>query len=220
MKVGTDAVLLGAWTDIPTGRRALDIGTGCGVIALLLANRDSSLQITALDLDEPSVAEAHANFMASPWCDRFWVVNDSLQSFSKQHLPGFDLIVSNPPWFQHCLRVPGNARRNNARHGDTLNYEDLLAGATRLAMSTTVFSLVLPFAEASAFSDQASGFGWFLHRRCKIVSLTGRPPYRQLLQFGKSQGVSVQESTLEIQHADGTFTSEYRDLTKQFYLNF
>lgn len=220
MKVGTDAVLLGAWTDIPDNAEALDIGTGCGVIAMILANRSRSVHVTAIDSDEASVVEAAGNFESGPWPGRLRAVNQSFQDFAVQTHLKFNLIVSNPPWFNNCLRVPGNQRRNNARHSDTLDFNELIDLSVSVSAPGAVISLVLPMKEGILFTRSSLDAGFNLQRRCIVFPRAGKQPHRQLLQFGLTGTVCTEETELLIHDDAGRFTDAYRELTGMFYLNF
>jgi len=220
MKVGTDAVLLGAWTDIPDNAEALDIGTGCGIIAMILANRSRTVRVTAVDSDKASFDEAAGNFAMCPWPDRLLAVNQSIQGFALQTSFKFSLIVSNPPWFSNCLRVPGDLRRNNARHSDTLSFRELIDLSLHISSPDVVISLVLPMQEGNLFCRNALDAGLNLHRRCVVCPREGRLPHRQLLQFGMSVPVYTEETELCIHDRTGHYTDAYKELTRKFYLNF
>ena len=155
MRVNTDAVLLGAWCPLPDEApepRILDIGTGSGVIALMLAQRCSSAHITAIDIDEPSVIQARENFLASPWPDRLTAQHISLQDFTLPLKGGrgdsYNLILSNPPYFRNALRNP-DPRRSDARHTDTLSFDELCRCSAELLADDGILALVLP-ADAEA----------------------------------------------------------------------
>lgn len=141
MKVGTDGTLLGAWTDVTKSRTILDIGTGTGLIALMLAQRSLTTQITAIDIDIDSVMQAESNVALSPWCDRVKVFCSSLQDFNGS---GYDTIVSNPPYFVNSLKCP-NGHRTLARHTASLSYKDLFDGVTRMLSDDGEFSVIIPF---------------------------------------------------------------------------
>lgn len=220
MKVGTDAVMLGAWASPPPGNRILDIGTGCGVIALILANRFPTTEIVAIEPDDLSAAEASSNFKESPWSHQMSVANTSLQKYCAQKHQPFHLIVSNPPWFNNSLKVSNNPRRNNARHSDTLSFEELILGAFHLSTPCTLFATILPFSEATGFINLACEHGWHLNQRCSIKPKAEKPVHRMLLQFGRYLPDAIDNHHLIIQNPDGHFTDDYQNLTKKFYLSF
>lgn len=220
MKVGTDAVLLGAWVELEGAANALDIGTGCGVISLILASRSSNLSVTAIDIDSESTEETRSNFASSKWFHRLIVHNQSLQCFASSAVIRFDLIVSNPPWFINSLRVPENARRNNARHNDALNFCDLIEGTIKLLNLNGRASFVLPSTEGSLFVEMARQKGLYLSRKCLIKSDPKKAPHRWLLEFRQQHTDSVAITELSVHNENGLFSEAYKTLTGDFYLNF
>lgn len=218
MKVGTDGVLLGAWCRLRTeDLRLLDIGTGTGLIALMMAQRAPQAHITALDIDPLCAAEARANADASPWGERIEVVQMPVQSYRPNRR--FDLILSNPPFFSDALRSP-DAGRTRARHTDTLPFAELLDALDRLLTLEGHFAVVLPPEEARRFLHLASGIFWLVART--DVQTTPRSGIRRvLLEFSRRRPDAPPEPCLlTIQTAPGAYTEEYRRLTKDFYLKF
>lgn len=215
-KVGTDGVLLGAWTGLmPGDRTALDAGTGTGVIALMLVQRHPELRVTGIDIDSASAAEAAENFSASRWADRLTAVEaDFLQWGSGEK---FDLIVSNPPFFVNALKAP-DSRRSAARHTDSLPFGALVEKASGMLSDRGRLAVVLPAAEAVSFAGKAFERGLFLSRICRVSTLAGSPAKRALMEFSLKKGGLVEE-TLAIENESGP-TEEYRSLTKEFYLKF
>lgn len=217
MKVGTDGVLLGAWASVePADRRILDIGTGTGVIALMLAQR-SRAHVTALDIDADSAFQARANADASPWSDRIGVVCSRVQEFAP--CAKFDLVVSNPPFYDASL-LPSDAARAVARHTAALPFTDLIEAAVRLTASEGRFAVILPFAEAAHFLAAASSRLWLV-RRTDVRTTPRRGVRRSLMEFSfrpPAGGALYRE--LVIQDAERAFTPDYRALTRDFYLKF
>ena len=142
MRVGTDAVLLGAWVNPGNIKNILDIGTGCGILALMMAQKSNAL-IKAIDVDKKSVGQASMNFLQSPWFKRMKAIQCSLQEMADRRTDIFDLVVTNPPYFSNSLKSP-DIKRNTARHDDLLNSHDLLAGVIRLVNEHGKFCLILP----------------------------------------------------------------------------
>ena len=310
MCVNTDGVLLGAWATLPATTisaqqnltsknnaiRVLDVGTGTGVIALMIAQRladncksctlstngegfqQSKCQIVAIDVDNASCKQAQENFQQSKWSNSLVAKHISLQDFTKDFLQAseaskiktlqtstqdtqplqttatqcnaeqfFDLIISNPPYFNNALKNPSEAKRT-ARHTDTLSYQDLTDAASKLLKPNGRLSVIIPFdeyptmqsaiittnknilcaeglqdsANPAASSKEESSFALRLSRLCKVFTLKQDPaPKRLLLEFTKEQNPSsVQEEALCIQYTPTTFTSAYKSLTKDFYLKF
>jgi tRNA1Val (adenine37-N6)-methyltransferase len=215
MKVGTDAVLLGAWANCYSAQSILDIGTGSGVIGLLLAQR-SSAHITAIDMHEASISEARRNFANSPWNTRLTAVHSRLQDYYPR--TKFDLIVSNPPFFRNCLKVP-DPIRNQARHDDTLAFEELLIGIDRLMTLDGSFTVILPMAEYITFENLAQKTPFYPSNLLRVFSTPGKPCRRVLATFEREHKACL-ISELAIHNSDGTFTTAYKQLTTEFYLEF
>jgi len=219
MKVGTDAVLLGAWVKTYGVRHALDIGTGTGVIALMLAQK-SGAEIDAIDIDAEAAEEAAFNVQQSPWKDRVHVYHQSLQEFQSTSEQRYELIVSNPPYFVDSLPA-GDAPRTAARHTVYLPYEELIQGAANLLAKDGKFCVILPAKEGVAFQELASQYGLHITRMTKVKTTPEKPEKRLLMQFSATPKAQVSESTLVIEQ-DGRhqYTEEYKELTKEYYLNF
>lgn len=227
MKVGTDGVLLGAWVRLlGTERHILDVGTGTGVIALMLAQRTKETTIIGIDIDGRSADEAAANFKASPWAGRMAAFPGDFRGLGGDpshplHFLAisYDLIVSNPPFFLDSLKST-DPRRNDARHADSLCYRDIIVGADRNLAPAGRLALILPADNADDFTAEAESFGLHLCRRCRVSTVAGRTPSRTLLEFSRTPVTPfLEDTTLAIQDASG-FTPEYRALTGEFYLNF
>ncbi len=217
MKVGTDGVLLGAWTPLrPTDCRILDVGTGTGVIALMMAQRAPEAEITAIDLEEACVAEARRNADRSPWGARIITCCTSMQQFEADP---FDLIVSNPPYFVDSLRSPDKAR-TMARHTETLPFDEFIEATLRLLKPEGRLALVLPVEEGMHFLRLVSSSLWLTHR-VAVQTTPRRPTKRLLMLFSRQPLVApLQDETLVIQTAPEEFTPAYRALTGDFYLKF
>lgn len=220
MKVGTDGVLLGAWVKYSTEEdfRVLDIGSGSGLISLMLAQRYPQANIVGIDIDQAAIAQSQTNFSASPWEDRLAAYCTSLQQYSAEEREHFDLIVSNPPFFQQSLTCP-DLQRTQARHTQTLSYEELLNGALSLLTEEGQLQLILPAQEEETIVSLAKQKGLHLYRICRIRGRENKPTKRILLHFGKTpseNGTNEEELTLETQ--EGKRTMAYQDLCKDFYL--
>lgn len=207
MKVGTDGVLLGAWAT--GGTRVLDIGTGTGIIALMLAQRCPQAQVTAIDIDEGAVRQASHNVAQSPFADRIEVLHESVQDFDGAD-GGFDAIMSNPPFFIDSLNAP-DRQRNIARHAETLTYGQLMQAAWRLLADGGEFSVVVPFDYRQRMEDEATFVGFFPSRVYAVRTSARKPAKRFLLAFRKHPCPC--ERT-EITLGDEAYTL----LTKDFYL--
>lgn len=219
MKVGTDGVLLGAWSG---GRntavsRVLDIGTGTGVVALMLAQRFPDAYIDAIDIDEGSVLQAKENFLQSEWHERINAVHSSIQYFRSEKK--YDLIVSNPPYFIDSMKAGG--KRMLARHTDTLSYSDLAEGVVRLLEKGGLFAAIFPYVESNIFIIEAAGRGLYVTRRMDVAGVAGKPVKRVLLEFSFNRVDDVPVENMIIESGGRhCYTKKYKELTKDFYLKF
>ncbi len=216
MKVGTDGVLLGAWTDVSGVRSVLDIGTGTGLIALMLAQR-SAASVYAIEIDENAAAQAIENIAASPWSGRIRIETVSLQTFVENTIYRFDLIVSNPPYFNKSLKNP-DAQRSVARHTDSLSQEDLMSAACALLSDTGRLSVILPVAEGDEFILRAESFQLYCSKKTKVIPRIGAPEKRLLLEFSRIKDV-CREDTLLIEKERHSYSDEFNELTKDYYLD-
>jgi tRNA1Val (adenine37-N6)-methyltransferase len=221
MKVGTDAVLLGAWAKTYGVRRILDIGTGTGVIALMLAQK-SGAAIDAVEIDEASCEEARENVNHSPWPGRVKVHHLSLQDYSKMQDEKYDLIVSNPPYFNDSLPATEESR-TKARHTVLLPFSDLVEGTVRLLSKDGKFCVILPPREGEKFREIAASKGLHLTRITRVKTTPEKPEKRWLMQFAFAAKPQISDSTLVIEKDNLNaqhYTDEYRELTKEYYLYF
>lgn len=219
MKVGTDGVLLGAWCSVH-GKSALDIGTGTGIIAIMLAQRNPQINVLGIEIDEDSAEQAEKNMKHSPWDKRLSCLHSDFRSYSTSTPERFDIIVSNPPYFMESLKGPTHTR-NIARHADELPYSDLMKGVERLLNSNGIFSLVMPYVEGNLLIACASEYGLHCTRKTNVYSKRGKNIKRLLLEFEKKPVETLRESHLYIEAEElNSFTPEYQALTKDFYLKF
>ncbi len=218
MKVGTDGVLLGAWAEVrPDDRRMLDVGTGTGLIALMLAQRAAGARITGVDVE--AVGQARENAAASPWDERLDFVQTPVQEFTPD--THFDLILSNPPFFTDSL-LPPDAGRTAARHTVRLPFEELRDAVVRLLAPQGRFAVILPTDESARFTVLCAGRLRAV-RRLEVHTTPRHPVSRVLTEFVHDNGVQqvCVEETLTIgTGAHEEYTSEYRALTRDFYLKF
>ena len=215
MKVGTDGVLLGAWCPVEGARRVLDVGTGCGVIALMVAQRNAVAVIDAIDIDPGAIEEAQLNFANSAWSDRLAAHE---LDFNKMETGGYDLIVSNPPYFTNGVLPTGDAR-TTARHTASLSYQQLIEGASRLLTDDGTLALITPTDAEGDIIEAATFASLPVRQMTRVIPVEGAMPKRTLWQLSRRE-LSYKEDTLTIAHSDGSFTSEYMALTRAFYLAF
>lgn len=219
MKVGTDGVLLGAWARLEENhRRVLDIGTGTGLIALMVAQRTEEwgTKVVGVEIDPSAAEDARENVRRSEWAERVEVAQTPIQEYSPEEQ--FDHIISNPPYFVASLLSP-DAARTTARHTTSLTFDDLAAAAARLLATEGLLSVVLPYDAASDMTLAAARKGLFLVRRTNVASKTGGKALRSLLEYSRRPQPTATEH-LTIHLPDGDYTPEYKELTKAFYLKF
>lgn len=215
MKVGTDAVLLGAWVEVKPTDWVLDVGTGCGILPLMLAQRGIA-KVHAVDLDEPSALEAAENFQASQWSRQLFAFHADVRKFTMQCT--YDLIISNPPFFVNSFKCDED-RRNQARHTDSsLTFSELIAVVRRLLKPEGRFVVVLPFRESQEFIPLAAEAHLFVHRCENLIPVEGKTPNRVNLEFRYGKPEVVQTNDLVIRTVDGKFTDEYNWVVSDFYL--
>ena len=216
-KVGTDGVLLGAYADVSSAGRILDIGTGSGLIALMLAQRCGAI-ITAIEPDYDSFVQASINIEKSNWSSRINAENTSLQDF----FPGagkFDLVVTNPPFFTDSLKNPDPCKAST-RHNYLLSNDDLLKGVQRLLSEDGKFQIILPYPEANVFIAEAQSYGFYCNDILKIKPIPSGEVRRMIMTFTRLRQ-KLTEKFLTIEHGKRhEFTEEYVNLTKEFYLKF
>jgi tRNA1Val (adenine37-N6)-methyltransferase len=218
MKVGTDSLLLGAWAkgNEASPERILDVGTGTGILALMMAQRFPLAKITAIEVDDNSYLQALENAHESKFNHQISLYHTAFQDFNTDYL--FDLIITNPPYFVNAYKsdVP---QRNMARHNDHLTFEELIDNTLRLLNPHGTLHLILPIQEGVYFSKLAEANGLYCYKKCEVVMRRSKPPKRWLLAFSKEYQ-ALSEYTLVIQNAHEEYTPEYRELAKDFLILF
>lgn len=217
MKVGTDAVLLSAWVDVNITDSILDVGTGSGIIALMVASRTRG-GVDAIDIDPDSCEEAEDNFKRSAFSKQLSVFQKDLSVFAAQQVKKYDLIVSNPPFFINDLKSD-NLQKNNARHTDSLSYNDLCGGTALLLKPNGRFCVVLPYAQSLIFVDAALTHGLFLNKKLLIFPKPCSQPNRVNLEFSFKKTTIVKEEKFIIRNENGDFTKQYVTLLGKYYLS-
>ena len=204
MKVGMDGVMLGSWAQ--GGKRILDIGTGTGLLALMMAQRYPNADVVAIDIDEGAIEQARINVANSSFSSRITIKKESVQ----QHEGVYDAIVCNPPYFSDSLKAP-DQQRNIARHTDTLTYAELMQAAYRMLSDEGEFSVVVPFDYKQKMEDEATFVGFFPHHILGIRTVEKKPSKRYLLSFIKHP---IEKDFNIITVGD----DEYQKMTENFYL--
>lgn len=213
MKVGTDGVLLGAWAQ--GGCRILDIGSGTGLISLMMAQRFPEAEVVGIDMDVDACGQARENVMASPFRDRVEIECCRLQDFGAAGV--FDAIVSNPPFFVDSLKNP-DSKRTMARHTDSLPFRDLFAGVKRLLSYEGVFSAIVPAEVVEQFVAESCMLGFYLIRKCCVKTVERKQPKRFMLSFAKHRISPYEEHVETMMDSQGNRSEWYRKITEEFYL--
>ncbi len=221
MQVNTDSVILGAWakSNVREPSRILDIGTGCGILALMMAQRFPGAFIDAVDIDDESAGEAAENVLHSPWADRINVSREDFLSFVSP--APYDLIISNPPYFSRSM-LPESKRRILARHShpDSLSLKMLAEGVSRMLAQSGVFTVILPEEGAAVFLEEARSLEkpMFPHRFTRVFTRPGKPVVRILIQTGNTEKLPVREDLTIYENNGNQYSAQYVRLVKDFYL--
>jgi len=217
MKVGTDGVLLGAWCDVAAATKALDIGTGSGVIAVMLGQRCEA-EIHAVEIEEAAFLQAQSNFQKAAWSDRLTAKKAAIQDYAKLSRDEYDLIVSNPPFFSGGT-FSHNQDRDNVRHTVKLGHGDLLIAARKLLAKDGKFCVILPLIEGLRFQEVAKSYALYCTKITEVKSRPTGSVERLLMQFEKTAVEDIAKDELAIYKAKGkAHSAEYISLTKEFYL--
>lgn len=220
MKVGTDGVLLGAWTPLYNGPcRILDIGSGTGLIALMIAQRSDAEQIDAVEIDEEAFMQCVENFENSSWGDRLYCYNASLEDFTEEFFEEitYDLIVSNPPFYSENYKS-GTLQRDTARFTESLPFEQLIACTEGLLSEDGIFSVIIPYKEEQTFVELSAEYGLYPFKICRVQGTPKSEIKRSMLAMTRIPAeITFENLVIETQRHQ--YTEEYITLTKDFYLN-
>lgn len=213
LKVGTDAMVLGASLNVKNAKRILDIGTGTGVLSLMTAQKNQNATITAIEIDSESCLDAKCNFENSQWSNRLHLIQSDFltHAFTEK----FDAIVSNPPFYQNSLHNP-DQQLAVAKHNEFLPMDLLLKKVATLLTDTGTFSLIFPFQDRDEVAKKALSIGFFIR---KDITVNGKPetPVRTILELSLEKVNEVEYQSFDIRKADGTYSEEYRELTIDFH---
>ena len=216
MKVGTDGTLLGAWAVLERNDgRILDIGTGTGLMALMMAQRYPEARVTAIDIDAAAVEQANENVQDSPFAERIQVSQADVNAF--ETLEPYDAIVCNPPYFDKALTCPDN-QRTQARHTLTLSYRQLMAAAWRLLSDEGLFSVIIPNDYFQQMESEVHLAGFFQTRIYGVRTVVGKPIKRYLIELRKHPKKELIKKDVMIENASNVRSEWYQELTKDFYI--
>ncbi|KZW98383.1 tRNA (adenine-N6)-methyltransferase [Pseudoalteromonas luteoviolacea] len=213
MKVSTDGIMFGAWVSLANAQHLLDIGTGTGLLSLMAKQRAPELHVHAIEIDEQAALDAKDNFTASPWPE-IELIQLAVQQFEPPQQ--FDLVISNPPYFQSSLRGE-DARRNMARHTDSLSFEELITAFLRVTKPDARLAIILPYEEGRAFISLAEQKSLYLARVCEVKTTPNKDVSRLMFELSTDLCETYRE-TLCIYNLYGKYTDEYTSLCKAFYL--
>ncbi len=217
MKLGTDAILLGAWADASNSKSILDIGTGTGILALQLAQRYPTANISAIDIDKDAYQEAKLNFNNSPWKDRLICHHNTLEEYEKlgkKH----DFIICNPPYYDSSYK-PQNIKRAQARHRDSLDYESLLSSTKKLLSNIGMAAFIIPNHTEDKFLDLANSYQLYPTHITNVKGNINAKTKRSLIQLSNIPNDIIIKKELIIETKRHQFTEEYISLVKEFYLD-
>lgn len=218
MKVCTDACLLGALTRVKSNTTILDIGTGTGLLALMLAQKDPSIHITAVEIDDATLIDAKSNVGNCQFSDQILLVHDSIQNFSSKNNQAFDLIISNPPFFQNNLKSDDN-RKNKALHDESLTLKELADAVKKLLKPEGCFWVLLPPFEMTQFQQIAKENGLFTQKDFSIKHNPQKNIFRKICCFGFENSQSPETETIHI-HENEMYSARFAQLLKDYYLIF
>jgi tRNA1Val (adenine37-N6)-methyltransferase len=211
LRIGTDAMLLGSWANPGNAGKILDIGTGCGVLALMMAQKSEGM-LEAIDIDHSSVIEAGSNFAQSPWPSRISAIHISLQEFASRAKAEYGFIITNPPYFTRSLKSP-SVRVNQTRHDDSLSLNELAGIVSLLLTPEGSFALILPSEAANRFQVTCAYKGLYPLRTLVVYPKPSSPAKRILMEFSKNKIENPLNAELTILDASGKYTPEYLTLT-------
>lgn len=215
MKVSTDSILLGSWAKADEGC-ALDIGTGCGLLTLMLVQRYPTLMLTAIEMDTSSCEQATQNVRNSPWYNRVEVVHGDVRSWRPPQ--SFNSVICNPPYFKEGL-LSDLQTRAHARHDKTLSFKELWNSIDAMVSEDGNANLVVPYGEFDRLSSAASGAGWSMCRQLAVHKNSDSPPTLVLSEWRREQSLtSIESDELYLHEKNGKYTEEFKALTNDFYL--
>ena len=222
MKVCTDACLFGAWSaadvQIQSAKNILDIGSGTGLLSLMLAQQ-SAANITAIEIEDGAFEQTKANFELSPWKDRLNTIHSSIQDYAsnnKQNL--FDCIITNPPFYEGDLTSP-DSTKNLAAHSTALPWDVLAEAAASLLQDNGAWYVLVPTLRAYTMQKLASTYGLQLSEECLMYNDAKHLPIRAMLKFVKQKEASIQRDKIVIKNTDQTYTTEFTNYLKEYYLH-
>lgn len=214
MKVGTDGALLGAWCNVSDAKNILDIGAGTAIISMMCAQRNPEASIVGIEIDQNALIDANFNVENCPWPNRISIEHTSLQNYFA--MEKFDVIVSNPPFFENSLKSANNAKKT-ARHTDTLHFNEILSFAKENLSIEGHLALILPIENAEKCISEAVNYDLYLKRKCVVQSVPTKKPHRLVFELSKKEYPVIEEQLTIETGKRHDYTEEYIALGKEFY---
>jgi tRNA1Val (adenine37-N6)-methyltransferase len=219
MKIGTDAVLIGAWVPCGNETRILDIGTGSGILALMMAQRNTNTLIDAVEIDYDASMLAELNVQLSPWPNQVHIFNTTIQEFSLANKHNYSLVICNPPFFTDSLKAPDKAR-STARHNDTLPVKDLLHCTSNLLTDNGKAAFIIPANAYENWKVEAAKQYLYPTLTTWVKSSESHNPHRVMIAFSREKQPAIIDNEISIYSSKNIYSPEYRELTRDFYLKF
>ena len=217
MKIGTDGILLGAWADLSDKKKGIDIGSGTGVISIMLCQRNEILEIDSIEVSERAVVDAKKNIKNCKWNKRIKLKHTDLKLFSTENK--YDLIISNPPYFKKSLK-PKDLDRLKARHEESLNYKDVLNFSEKHLLKKGTINLILPIDQKKEVIEYAGKFGLYISKECIVSPKPNKNPHRLLIELSKTKKTLESQSLIIENDGRHNYTDNYKKLTREFYTIF
>ncbi|MFL2589345.1 MAG: tRNA1(Val) (adenine(37)-N6)-methyltransferase [Parvicellaceae bacterium] len=218
MKIGTDGILIGAWVNVSNKFKALDIGSGTGIISLMLCQRNLNLELDSVELSPDAIMDAKINIENCDWKKRIKLFHQDLKDFHPDS--SYDLIVSNPPYFKESLQ-PNNSERSKARHQNDLKLEDILKFSKQHLTKDGSLNIILPIEQKSEAIEFAKKYGFSSVRECAVYPKPNKSPHRILIEFSRSENKQMIKESLVIEEAGRhNYSEDYKKLTREFYTIF
>ncbi|MFL2579264.1 MAG: tRNA1(Val) (adenine(37)-N6)-methyltransferase [Parvicellaceae bacterium] len=218
MKIGTDGILIASWVNVSKKFRALDIGSGTGIITIMLCQRNLNLELDSLELSANAIMDAKINIENCNWSDRIKLFHQDLKDFHPDS--NYDLIVSNPPYFKKSLQ-PSNSERSKARHQNDLKLEDILKFSNQNLTKDGSLNIILPFEQKKEAIEFAKKHGLNAIRECAVYPKPNKAPHRILIEFSRSENKQLIKESLVIEEAGRhNYSEDYKKLTREFYTIF
>ena len=218
MKIGTDGILIGAWVNVSNKFKALDIGSGTGIISIMLCQRNLNLELDSIELSANAIMDAKINIENCDWKKRIKLFHQDLKDFHPDS--NYDLIVSNPPYFEESLQ-PSNSERSKARHQNDLKLEDILKFSKQNLTKDGSLNIILPFEQKSKTIEFAKKYGLNSIRECAVYPKPEKAPHRILFEFSRNEHKQIIKESLVIEESGRhNYSEDYKKLTREFYTIF